>query len=175
MYSYVTNDTFVYTWGLCWICVWKVFLDIMFCYPHLSPNLHTSIIPLSPLSACPSIPLPVYPPTSCTSVVVLIMRILFCDPHQSFPPTGTILVTGLLGVPRTNVWEDCGSQKLPANSKEGGSKREVDLGNSWKKEQSNHQYFTCSGGLEDNCNYQTLNIQNIFYERCTLLPDGGGF
>ena len=43
------------------------------------------------------------------------MRTLFCEPHHSFPPTGTILVTGLLGVPRTNVWEDWGSQKLPAD------------------------------------------------------------
>lgn len=59
--------------------------------------------------------LSILPPTSCTSVVVLIIRTLFCEPHQSFPPTGTILVTGLLGVPRTNVWEDWGSQKLPAN------------------------------------------------------------
>lgn len=53
--------------------------------------------------------------TSCTSVVVLIMRTLFSEPHHSFPPTGTILVTGLLGVPRTKVWEDWGSQKLPAD------------------------------------------------------------
>ena len=52
-------------------------------------------------------------PTSFSSVIVLIIRTLFCEPHHSFPPTGTILVMGLLAVPRTNVWEDWGSQKLP--------------------------------------------------------------
>lgn len=79
-------------------------LDITVCAPrYLSTRPHTHPSP----SICP--------PTSCTSVVVLIMRTLFCEPHHSFPPTGTILVTGLLGVPRTKVWEDWGSQKLPAD------------------------------------------------------------
>lgn len=52
-------------------------------------------------------------PTSFSSVVVLIIRTLFCEPHHNFPPTGTILVMGLLAEPRTKVWEDWGSQKLP--------------------------------------------------------------
>ena len=65
--------------------------------------------------------------TSCTRVVVLIMRTLFWEPHHSFPPTGTILVTGLVGEPRTNVWEDWASQKLPA---EWGGNIEIDLLNS---------------------------------------------
>lgn len=59
----------------------------------------------------------ILPLTSCTSVVVFKIRILFCEPHQSLPPTGTILVMGLVGMPRTNVWEDWESQKLPADFK----------------------------------------------------------
>lgn len=55
--------------------------------------------------------------TSCASVAVLMTRTLFWEPHHSFPPTGTILVTGLLDVPRTSVWDDCGSQKLPGRIK----------------------------------------------------------
>lgn len=98
---------------------------------HLEPVLRwreEALHSLNRLSASKPIPshthLSICPPTSCTSVVVLMIRTLFCEPHHSFPPTGTILVTGLLGVPSTNVWEDCGSQKLPAELDQGGRKHQ---------------------------------------------------
>lgn len=106
-------------WNQCWDGGKKCYIPVhlltrsVFCDPHL----HSPSPPLHIYTPC------ILPPTSCTSVVVLIIRILFCEPHQSFPPTGTILVTGLLGVPRTNVWEDWGSQKLPAGIVQGERKR----------------------------------------------------
>ena len=75
--------------------------------PPPPTNKHT---PTHPHTSAPA---PHILPTSFSSVIVLIIRTLFCEPHHSFPPTGTILVMGLLAVPRTNVWEDWGSQKLP--------------------------------------------------------------
>lgn len=69
-------------------------------YTHLIVCLSNNVSPRTHIH--PSI----FPLASCTSVVVLMIRTLFCDPHHSFPPTGTILVTGLLGVPITNIWED---------------------------------------------------------------------
>lgn len=89
------------------------------CPPGTSAVEEGGILPPTDCCGEPSPPQPsrthtrIFLPTSFSSVVVLIIRTLFCEPHHSFPPTGTILVTGLLAVPRTNVWEDWGSQKLP--------------------------------------------------------------